>query len=79
MDFFPAEFKISRVVPVYKKGEKDKPSYSYRPISIIPVFAEIFEVPSNLYLQLHSYFERNKLLSESQHGFRKQIHSWCYR
>ena len=66
---FPDILKLSRVVPVYKKGDKDSAS-SYRPISIIPVFGKIFE--SVIYSQLYSHFENNCIFHDSQFGFRKK-------
>lgn len=67
--YFPVELKMSRVVPVYKKGQKDSPS-SYRPISIVPVFAKVFETV--IYVQLNNYVESVGILNDAQFGFRKQ-------
>ena len=39
---FPNEWKASRVTPIFKSGPKSNPS-NYRPISIIPAVAKIFE------------------------------------
>jgi hypothetical protein len=66
--FYPSELKISRVVPVYKKGEINSPS-SYRPISLTPAFSKVFETV--IYNQLSNYFEHNGIINESQFGFRK--------
>ena len=41
-EIFPQEWKESRVSPVYKSGARNDPS-NYRPISVIPVIAKIFE------------------------------------
>lgn len=64
---FPASLKISRVVPIFKKGNPDLPS-SYRPISCIPVMAKIFE--KVLKVQVCHHFEYLNLFSNSQYGFR---------
>lgn len=58
-EYFPEKLKITRVVPVFKKGKQDSPS-GYRPISIIPIFAKIFEVV--ICFQLCQYFEDEHLL-----------------
>lgn len=65
---FPANLKVAKTIPIYKKGDPSLPK-SYRPISIIPVIAKVFETV--MYQQLITYFERNELLSSAQHGFRK--------
>ena len=39
---FPYEWKASRVTPVFKSGTRNNPG-NYRPISIIPCVAKIFE------------------------------------
>ena len=39
---FPTEWKLARVSPIFRKGKKDDPN-NYRPISVIPVVANIFE------------------------------------
>jgi len=65
---FPDSMKISRTVPVYKKGSKTAVS-SYRPISIIPIFAKIFETV--MLEQLYCYFEEHHLLVPTQFGFRR--------
>ena len=39
---FPDEWKLARVTPIFKKGKRDDPN-NYRPISVIPTVAKIFE------------------------------------
>lgn len=65
---FPDALKISRVVPIYKKGERDCPA-SYRPISITPVFSKVLE--SIMYRQVSTYLESFNIISNAQYGFRK--------
>ena len=40
---FPEKLKISKVIPVFKKGYKENVE-NYRPISILPVFAKVLEL-----------------------------------
>jgi len=39
---FPIAFKLAKVTPIYKKGEKSNKN-NYRPISVLPVLSLIFE------------------------------------
>ena len=65
---FPDKLKITKVVPLYKKGENTLFS-NYRPLSILPSLSEIFE--QAVYSQLYAYFESNKFLYSSQYSFRQ--------
>ena len=64
---FPTEWKIAKVTPIFKKGKKNDLN-NYRPISVIPTVAKIFE--KVVYEQLFSYFNDNNLLTSCQSGFR---------
>ena len=64
----PDEWKSARITTLYKKcGNRSDPSY-YRPISIIPAVAKVFE--RIVYDQLCRYLTENKLLCCYQSGFR---------
>jgi hypothetical protein len=65
---FPSVLKLSRVVPIFKKGDRSCPS-SYRPISITPIFSKILE--SVMYAQISSYLEQYDVISNEQYGFRR--------
>lgn len=67
---FPCCLKTAKVIPVFKKGAKDDPS-NYRPISLVPLFAKIFECL--LKNQINQYFEENQLFSSCQYGFRNNL------
>ena len=68
---FPLEWKLARVTPVFKKGKMNNPC-NYRPISVIPTVAKIFE--KIVYDQLYNYLNENNLLTSCQSGFRS-LHS----
>ena len=68
---FPASWKIARVTPSYKEGEKSEKS-NYRPISVLPVLSRLFE--KLIYDQLYQYLDRGGFLTSEQSGFRP-LHS----
>ena len=66
---FPDDLKVSCISPIHK-GESKTECRNYRPISVIPVVAKVFEkLVSGQFME---YLESNHLLSESQAGFRKR-------
>ena len=65
---FPTLMKYSKIIPLFKAGEKSDPS-NFRPISILPVLSKIFE--KIIFNQLLSHFTCNKLLHDKQFGFTK--------
>ena len=65
-----SDMKIACVVPIYKKGEKNKCG-NHRPISLISPFSKIFE--KCILSQLDSFFSLHNLLTDKQFGFKKNI------
>jgi hypothetical protein len=65
---FPENLKLSVITPLFKKEDKKNPS-NYRPISITSSISKIFE--KAFLSQLEKHLEKNKILSDTQHGFRK--------
>jgi hypothetical protein len=63
----PEDWKMATVVPIFKKGEKAKPS-NYRPVSLTSCVCKILEHIIGDHLK--NYLESNKLLKRCQHGFR---------
>ena len=64
---FPDEWKMARVVPLYKGGQRNIPG-NYRPISVLPAISKVME--RILYNQLDNYLTEFELLSSTQFGFR---------
>ena len=69
---FPDEWKSARVTPLYKNSGKRNDPTNYRPISVIPVVAKVFE--RVVYDQLYHYLTENCIISLYQSGFRS-LHS----
>ena len=65
---FPDTWKVAKVVPLFKKGEKNLPT-NYRPISLLPVLSKIAE--KVIAEQMYGYFEKNGLFPKKQYGFRR--------
>ena len=71
---FQNAFKLSKVIPLYKKGVTSL-LVNYRPISLLPIISKIFE--KVIHDKLYEYFDKYNLLAEQQYGSRKQ-HSTEY-
>ena len=64
-DQFPDSWRLARVTPIFQEGEKTVRS-NYRPISVLPVVAKLFEkLVTN---QLHQHMNDNGYLSPDQSG-----------
>ncbi len=68
---FPDLWKVARVVPIFKAGDKAEKS-NYRSISVLPVISRLFE--KLITDQLYQYMNENGLFSADQSGFRR-LHS----
>ena len=66
---FPDLCKIAKVVPIFKKDDPLKCN-NYRPISLLPIFSNIFE--KLIYSRMYSFLEKNNLLQDKQFGFRSK-------
>ena len=71
---FPDALKISKVIPLYKKGDELLLS-NYRPTALLTSISKIFE--KAILTQLTLYLEDNKMIHPHQYGFRKR-HSTEY-
>ena len=64
---FPAIWKFANVTPVHKKESKQIVK-NYRPISLLPLFAKLFE--RILFSNMYNHLTSNDLITKNQSGFR---------
>ena len=69
---FSNSLKLAKLIPVYKSGPQNDPSY-YRPISILSILSKIIE--KHVTKHLFAYLNKYDLLHKCQSGFRKN-HSY---
>lgn len=65
---FPSELKLAKILPLIKTPNNFNID-NFRPISLLPSISKIIE--KCVFLQIYEYFERYKLLYDSQYGYRK--------
>lgn len=65
---YPNKLKESLVRPIHKKGDRKNIS-NYRPISILSCVDKVIE--KCIVNQIGSFFQKNNILNERQHGFQK--------
>ena len=63
----PHDWKLGRVVPIFKKGDKKDPG-NYRPVNLTSVLCKVLE--SLIRDRLLDHLIDHHLLSDNQHGFR---------
>ena len=64
---FPAKWKLTKIVPLLKKGCPLKQE-NYRPVAVLSPLSKVLE--KVIYQHLYNYFERNGLFNQSLHGYR---------
>ena len=64
---FPEKWKLSKVLPLHKKGDECE-LVNYRPVSILSPLSKVLE--KVVYEQVYSYFTRNHLFHPNLHGYR---------
>lgn len=72
---FPGMWKLAKVMPLFKKGDKHSIS-NYRPISLLSTVGKVFE--RVVYKHIYNYFLENSLFFQFQSGF-MQGHSTVYQ
>ena len=71
---FPDIWKIARVTPIYKSGDKSV-QLNYRPISVLPVISKIYE--RHIHVSSLSWLQKFRLLIENQSAYLKnQSSQW---
>ncbi|KAL4085161.1 hypothetical protein QTP88_027453 [Uroleucon formosanum] len=68
LSYFPPLWKISTIILVHKPGKPKNTTSSYRPISLLPSLGKLFE--KLLLKRLQNISEINKIIPNSQYGFR---------
>lgn len=63
---FPSCFKVAKVIPLYKGGDRSSPS-NYRPISLLSTLSKVVE--SLVKRRLMEFIARHAILSTDQYGF----------
>lgn len=67
---FPEELKITKIKPLFKKGDKPEPG-NYRPVALLSSISKIYE---KLYENsMKSHFIRNSIIHPNQFGFQKKL------
>jgi hypothetical protein len=64
----PQALKIAKVIPIFNKGEKDKPG-NYRPISLLSIIDKILE--KLMFKWLYGFLIKHKILYDYQFRFRR--------
>ena len=67
---FPETCTIAKIVPIFRKGERENPS-NYRPISILTCFFKILE--QIIHKRLISFFDKYDIIQHTQYGFRRNV------
>ena len=67
LGIFPEDWKCARVTPLFKQGNRHDMN-NYRPISVVPIIAKVFERIA--YDQLYAYLTEHDIVCKHQSGFR---------
>lgn len=67
---FPDQFKIAKILPIYKKDSKTDPK-NYRPISLLPTLSKIFE--KIIKSRLLTHLKLSSILNSRQYGYQGEI------
>lgn len=70
LNYFPLQWKVAQIILLQKPGKNPEDITSYRPISLLPVAAKIFE--KLLLKRIRLELEKNNFIPDHQFGFRQQ-------
>ena len=65
----PEDWKTAHITPIFKKGDPKKAA-NYRPISLTSITCKLLE--HIIHSNIMTHFDSNNILTDCQHGFRKQ-------
>jgi hypothetical protein len=65
----PVDWKQANVVPIFKKGDKHS-AVNYRPVSLTAICCKLLE--HIITSKIRKHLSQNKILHDSQHGFRSK-------
>ena len=64
---YPDPLKVTKVIELFKKEDRTLPKY-YRPISLLPIIAKVFDTIINK--QLMNHLTKHNIISPTQYAFR---------
>ena len=67
LSYVPPEWKQSRIIPIFKAGQKDLVS-NYRPVALLSTFSKILE--KEMSYQIWRHLKANNIISDHQYGFK---------
>lgn len=70
MSTLPRQWKIGKVVPLHKSGNKNC-STNYHPISLTSICCKLLELEHIIFTNLVNFLECNSFFTSAQHGFPK--------
>ena len=62
------DWRQGNIAPIFKKGDKHKPS-NYRPVSLISICSKLIE---HIVSNVRRHLDTHNILAEEQHGFRSK-------
>ena len=69
LSYTPPEWKRSRIIPIFKSGDKELVS-NYRPIALLSTMSKILE--KEMSYQMWRHLEQNQIISNQQYGFKRK-------